>query len=579
MNLRTFFEHIQDRRRSLLEMPQLSPQVVERLEAMEPSLALASASLMKRDLPRHPPQLVVLGPTQAGKSTVVNLLLGQNAAGVSPLAGFTIHPHGFFHRLEADRLQWLDDFFSPYRRLPLEALPRDRFDCFTTREIVHSSSRLPPCVVWDTPDFDSVRARHYRQSLMKTAALADLLILVVSKDKYADQAVWDLLKLLEPLAHPMLVCLNKVNPDNQATLLHSWEEKWRNHRHDPPPPLALLPYRSDPEQLRRQGEEILTRLEPLLKKMTPGKKPAKETASHFIRIHWDLWTAPVRAEHEAGRRWKALVEATLAQAVDIYQHDFLDHPVGYETLQRALAELLILLEIPGLARPMSYLRRVITWPLRAAFRRRPAGKDEKSGELLVLNRSVEHALLQLRQALMERRQRHDPPGYWWQALDSLYEQALTEIKRQFRDDAGRYYQDFQPQVEEAARSLYLRLKEMPVTLNGLRAARATADAAGLALLVQTGGIGPHDLVLAPAMLSMTSWLSESALGKYMDRVAADLKKRQREAVRALLEQRLEATLLALPGQIDSRLRFDVPAEALKELEQQIKERRHGLKLF
>ncbi len=36
-----------------------------------------------------------MGPTQVGKSTVVNLLLGKRVAEVSPLAGYTIHPQGF----------------------------------------------------------------------------------------------------------------------------------------------------------------------------------------------------------------------------------------------------------------------------------------------------------------------------------------------------------------------------------------------------------------------------------------------------------------------------------------------------
>jgi len=35
--------------------------------------------------------MAVVGPTQAGKSSLVNVLLNSNDAGVSPLAGYTIH--------------------------------------------------------------------------------------------------------------------------------------------------------------------------------------------------------------------------------------------------------------------------------------------------------------------------------------------------------------------------------------------------------------------------------------------------------------------------------------------------------
>ncbi len=580
MKLQDFLHHLQQRRRSLLDRLPANTPLAGQLEAMDPALALAAASLAALELPRHPPQLVILGPTQAGKSTLVNLVLGQTAAGVSPLAGFTIHPHGFLHQVTEPEIAWLDEYFSPYRHLSMEELPRDRYDCFTTKALGQTQTGLPSCVVWDTPDFDSLRAHHYRQSLMKTAALADLLILVVSKDKYADHTVWELLKLLEPLDQPMLVCLNKVNPGNQDTLLRSWREKWETHRRDTPPPTVLLPYLHDPQQLQQQTTIILDQIAPLWKQASRYDKKRQDRVNALIRTHWSHWTAPIRAEHEARRRWNTLVESTLAQAIEIYRHDFLDHPIAYETLQRALAELLILLEIPGLARPMSLFRKVLTWPLRTAFRRRSTGRDEQIGELLVLNRSVEHALLQLQQALsQQRQQRQDPFSHWWLSLDTLYSRSSTDIRRDFLRDAETYYQDFQPQVEDAAHSLYRRLKDMPVTLNGLRAARASADAAGLALLVQTGGIGPHDLVLAPAMLSLTSWLSESALGKYMDRVAAELKQRQLEAVKSLLRQRLEGTLLALPDKIDTEQCFSISSETLEELERQIKGRRHGLKLF
>ncbi len=46
--------------------------------------------------------IAVIGPTQSGKSTLVNLLLNQQAAGVSPLAGFTVHPQGFALNLNKD---------------------------------------------------------------------------------------------------------------------------------------------------------------------------------------------------------------------------------------------------------------------------------------------------------------------------------------------------------------------------------------------------------------------------------------------------------------------------------------------
>ena len=59
-----------------------------------------------------------------------------------------------------------------------------------------------------------------------------------------------------------------------------------------------------------------------------------------------------------------LVEQMIKQALDNYQRDFLNHPHHYETFQVAMAELLTLLEIPGLAKVLAGTRQVLTWPVR-----------------------------------------------------------------------------------------------------------------------------------------------------------------------------------------------------------------------
>ncbi len=86
-------------------------------------------------------------------------------------------------------------------------------------------------------------------------------------------------------------------------------------------------------------------------------------------------------------------------------------------------------------------------------------------------------------------------------------------------------------------------------MNSLRAARATADAAAVVLALKTGGIGINDLLLAPAMLSVTSMLTESALGRYLNLVKAKLRVEQLESVKnQLYEGYLKQALLDLGKQ-------------------------------
>ena len=65
-----------------------------------------------------------------------------------------------------------------------------------------------------------------------------------------------------------------------------------------------------------------------------------------------------------------------------------------------------------------------------------------------------------------------------------------------------------------------------MVLNSLRATRVTTDAAAIALTLHMGGIGVHDLIFAPAMLTVTSLLAESAIGSYMHKVEHELKQHQ-----------------------------------------------------
>jgi hypothetical protein len=117
-------------------------------------------------------------------------------------------------------------------------------------------------------------------------------------------------------------------------------------------------------------------------------------------------------------------------------------------------------------------------------------------------------------------------------------------------------------------------------LNSLRATRATTDAAAIALALHTGGIGLQDLVLAPAMLTVTSLLAESAIGGYIHRVEAELKQHQLNTVKQqLFTDNLRKSLLKLPEQLSTGLHFNISADQLRTAEAQLSEKRHGLRLL
>ncbi len=552
------------------------------------SLTLAEAALRKlrvnREYPDHNPQIAVIGPTQAGKSTVVNLLLEKPLAGVSALAGFTVHPQGFCIDSRTEEYPWLPDFFTGYRQLPPAELPNAPYRAFSLSEA--GGAPLPPSVLWDTPDFDSVDASGYRDAVLRTAALADLLLLVVSKDKYADQRVWETLELLIPLGRPLVVCINKVDEASREVI----PDSFRRHLTEKGIPaerlpLCTLPYRKglDPSG-RGIDSDAVDRLRALMTGLasTPDREQQARHLYRFIRLHWEEWLTPIRAEQAAEARWEEMVRQALEKALADYRRDYLDHPQNYETFQQAIAELLTLLEIPLLADSLNRMRRVITWPLRQVIGAGKSlfGKGEEHGgkgsnqEQQLLNQIAHHTLVHLAEEALDLGETEPEQSAWWKGIAHALREERPHIEQRFARAVENYQARFQPEIERSARRLHERLQQQPAILNTLRTARVTTDAAAVVLAVKSGGLSVHDLVVAPAMLSLTSMLAESTLGHYMDRVAAELKQRQQEMVEKELLASLGLELAALERHIDPARRFHIPEAEVTAAEQELERLAH-----
>lgn len=542
-------------------------------------LILAEAFIRKGQLIEVSPeplvQMAVVGPTQAGKSSLVNVLLNSNAAGVSPLAGYTVHPQGFCNGVSVDDCSGLQRYFGRFQQLPQSQLSKDRHDCYSLSENSADSKLLPHGVLWDTPDFDSIDSATYREGVIRAIALADLVILVVSKEKYADQSVWDIMAALEELHQPTIICLNKLVEGSESVIINSLKEKWRQARTDEYPEVVSLYYQK-PGGLPVWPESRRQLLNQLVKKVSPQKHARLE--QELLKRHWQTWLEPVFAEHQVLNDWHELVDLVIDQAMDSYRRDYLSHPHHYETFQLAMTELLNLMEIPGLARILAGTRKVLTWPVRQIMKlgRKRLHIADSSYEIALLNQIAEHTLIQLADKLLDKTDQ----GQWWRQINSVLRSQRQDVLQDFDQSAKHYHLSFQQNVENAAHQLYFKLQEQPVLLNSLRATRATTDAAVIALTLQMGGIGLHDLVLAPAMLTLTSLLAESAVGSYMHKVEAELKQNQFNAVKqALFIDSMRLKLLQLPGQISTSAHFNISPDQLRAAELQLTEKRHGLRLL
>jgi len=545
-------------------------------------LLLADSFLRKGQFintsPKQLLNIALLGPTQAGKSTIANVLLNTNSAVVSPLASYTVQPHGFCYDLTIDSCAGLQEYFGRFQQLHPSQISRDRYDCYSLSEVTSNTTLLPNCILWDTPDFDSIDSATYREGVFRAAALADIIIIVVSKEKYADQTVWDMVTMLEPLHQPTIICFNKLNEGTEELLINSLKEKWLMARTDDFPDIVPLTYQKQ-TGLPIWPDTQHTLLKELVKKT--NHKMHAQFEQDLIKKYWQEWIEPINAEHKALSNWKELVDICICDAIENYQRDYLNHPHHYDTFQKALAELLNLLEIPGFSRILTGVRKTIAWPAKQIMKlgHKKQLITDNSQELALLNQLAEHILIQLADRLLDHAEQPHQKQ-WWKEFSRLLRSQRQNILTDFSYAATTYHASFQQDVETTAHHLYHKLQEQPFLLNSLRATRVTADAAAIALTLQMGGIGLHDFIFAPAILAINSLLAESALGSYLQKSEHALKTHQYNTViQNLFINCISLKLLALPELLSTTNHFNISSAQLLAAANTLTEKRHGLRLL
>jgi GTPase SAR1 family protein len=545
---------------------------------VDPSLVLGEALLRYQRLyakcEQPPLHLVVVGPTQAGKSSVVNWLLDTEVAGVNALAGYTRHAQGFTTAALSEAAnQCIEQYFSGWEKSPQADLTGQLLEAYSL-ELVTSRTQLSgqPLVIWDSPDFDSVSSRSYRNVVLKQLAMADMVLFVVSKEKYADQTVWNTLKLIQPLQLPLLLCINKIPPGSADELTTALRQRLDHEQIDAS--IIDLPYQQDAESTQLISAKLVQSVTPVLDQISSKRSV---NAAAFLKQHWQQWVAPLQEELAQHEVWQQKVDDALVVACQAYQDNYLRAPLYAETMQQAVVRLLELLEIPGLADTLGRARHVLTWParkLRGIFSTgsvQLSAQERQSRETVILEEVVAQALISLQHAAAQQIGQPDSQNrHWWTALSNELTARDQGLRNNLQVAVKNYQEDFADNIEQAAQELYRHLQKHPAALNSLRIARVTVDAAAVVLALKTGGIGLNDLVLTPAMLSFTSFLTEGAVGQYMQNVEKQLKHAQQQAVcGGLLQEQLHDRLLNIPDAMSQQTTYGISAEQLEEAKRAI----------
>ena len=171
----------------------------------------------------NPLTIVVGGSTGAGKSTLVNTLLGEPLTQSGAIRPTTRHPV-LLHRAEDE------EALSPERFLP--TLPRTRtsgmnagvqalpgLDPKIARALIPiTTSALPQGIALiDAPDIDSISEEN-RTLAKELLSAADLWLFVTTANRYADAVPWELLHEAAARSIAIAVVLNRVPEGDEEAI-------------------------------------------------------------------------------------------------------------------------------------------------------------------------------------------------------------------------------------------------------------------------------------------------------------------------------------------------------------------------
>jgi hypothetical protein len=513
--------------------------------------------------PAHDPVHVALfGGTNSGKSTVLNLLVGRAAAGMHATARFSQHPEAYSPGALGG--QWLTG--APSRFLDYDCYrdrhpPRQSDDdlarhgyrpAFAVFDLDHleTPALAPPAaaaVFWDAPDFSTEEAQTYLGAVLDLVALADIVIMTVTDESYADDRGVALLRMVSDSGVTLHVVANKLA--DSPELLQDVEDKLATHWQGTISRLPLVRGRTVEERLGHlmaTPEAEVLRQE-IAREAAHGPQLKRRTlagAVEFIQRRLGEVLRPLVAEVEMADAWERMVERiTQQELLERYRSEYLEGE-RYGEFNQTLVRLMDLLEIPGVGPVLRLLSTAVRMPFRIASgalrslwgggRARPTQTPEHE----VLDRLIRHWLAALRAEaqLLASAASHPAWGDLVRRLDSLdYSRQLTQT---FEHTYGGYRQAVNEEIQRRAREIYHAIAQRPWLLNVLRGTNLVVDATSIMLVIQSGGLNWSDAVLGPLVAGLRHALLEAGLDRYLQTQQGLLKRKQLEALQGAVGQHL-----------------------------------------
>src|SRR5262245_59034595 len=172
-----------------------------------------------------PLHVAVVGGAGAGKSTVVNFLVGSVVADANPQAGFTRHPTAYISTTASTGWSGHLGFLGPLRKLDHRESSDLDEDVYQVRRVPPTATPAGDVVVWDCPDMTTWAATGYVPRLIEVAGLADVIVYVASDERYNDEIPTQLLHLLVRAGKAVVVVLARMNGGQAPRLVEHLDQE------------------------------------------------------------------------------------------------------------------------------------------------------------------------------------------------------------------------------------------------------------------------------------------------------------------------------------------------------------------
>ena len=481
--------------------------------------------------PARPLFIAVVGGAGAGKSTVVNFLVGSVVAEANPQAGYTRHPTAFLPAaLGAPWPSYLGFLGALQRAVQDQPANLDE-DVYQVRRVpgpAAGSDPLADFVVWDCPDMTTWASAGYVSRLMEVVGLADVVVYVASDERYNDEVPTQFLHLVIKAGKAVVVCLTKARESDAEALTGHFRQEvlGRLPAADgeiPPVPVITIPHlpasvRQDPSGLgAKHRVQLLNQLLVLCPTPEATRGRTVRNAVRYLETAAEGLIDVARRDLAELDAWRGLVGSGRVGFEQRYRQEFLAGE-SFRRFDRTREQVMEMLELPGAGRFVSATLALLRAPYRFAreFLEKILVRPPMPSlpEQAVCSAALAAWLDGLQAEALRRSGTHPV----WKQITHGFDAGL---KAQAQDRFHQAYRTYElketDELDQEARAVPERLSNNPTLLNSLRLGVHALDVAAIGGVIWATWVPSwYHLLLIPLAVSLTRQAVELIVRQVVD---------------------------------------------------------------